>query len=391
MMRAMFLPRVWGLAGCALLWWAATVQGEEFRAAWVASVYNLNFPSHPGLPSEVQREEIRAIVQGAERAGLNALMVQVRPEGDALYDSHLEPWSRYLTGTQGLNPGYDPLETFIREGRKHGIAIHAWMNPYRAAADAAAPRSAMHETASLRASVRRVGNALWLDPGDAEVRQHLVRVVRDLVRNYDVAGIVLDDYFYPYPGRGYARGAFPDRTSYARYVSRGGSLDLESWRRENVDALIEDLRAAVKSARPRASFGVSPFGIYTPGQPAGVTADLDQYRDLYADPVKWLRKGWVDYLSPQLYWRDGGPQSYSSLLRWWRSPGVNPHGIPIFPSIALERLGSGYGWPAAEIGRQLELERAIKPRAEGGFILWNVGPLLQNQKGVAAIVAGTSG
>ncbi|MBV9491774.1 MAG: family 10 glycosylhydrolase [Verrucomicrobia bacterium] len=389
MIRAMVVARFCRRIGALLLWWTLCAQGEEFRAAWVASVYNLNFPSRAGLPAEVQEEQIRTLVQGARRAGLNALMLQVRPEGDALYESRLEPWSRYLTGTQGLNPGYDPLEAFIQEGRKHGIAIHAWINPYRAAANAGAPRSATHETTSLRASVRQIGNTLWLDPGAPEVRQHLFDVVRDLVRRYDIAGVVLDDYFYPYPGKGYARGTFPDRPSYTRYLSGGGSLDQESWRRQNVDTLIEGLHAVVKSTKPQARFGVSPFGIYMPGQPAGVTADLNQYRDLYADPVKWLRNGWVDYLSPQLYWRDGGPQSYSSLLRWWRSAKVNPRGIPVFPSIALERLGSGFGWPAGEIGRQLYLERVIQPRGPGGFILWNVGPLLQNQKGVAGLVAGT--
>ncbi len=377
------------VASAALL--TATAAAAPFRAAWVASVYNLNFPSRAGLPAETQRGQIRAIVAGAERAGLNALLVQVRPEGDALYESHLEPWSRYLTGVQGGDPGYDPLAEFIREGARHGIAIHAWINPYRAAANAGAPRSPLHETSRLSSSVRRVGGALWLDPGDAAVRLHLTQVVRDLIRKYELAGVVLDDYFYPYPGKGYARGSFPDRVTYARYQTGGGGLSLDAWRRQNVDDLIEGLRAAVKSVRPNALFGVSPFGIYTHGQPADVTADLDQYHDLYADPVKWLKEGWVDYLSPQLYWRDGSAQSYSSLLRWWRSPEVNPHGVPIYPSIALERLGPGYGWPAAEIERQLRLEQTIGPRAAGGFVLWNVGPLLQNQKGVATIVAGTRG
>jgi len=363
---------------------------EEFRAAWVASVYNLNFPSRTGLGEEEQKAQIRFIVQTAARNGLNALMVQVRPEGDALYESHLEPWSRFLTGTQGVSPGYDPLEDFIREGQKEGVAIHAWINPYRAAANAAAQRAPSHEVNELRDGVHRIGSSLWLDPGDPEVEEHLIRVVRDLVSRYPVAGVVLDDYFYPYPGPGHPRGTFPDVRTYGRYRAAGGRLDVGGWRRQNVNRLIHDLQAVVKLTRPDALFGVSPFGIYTKGDPAGVSADLDQLHDLYSDPVAWLRNGWVDYVSPQLYWRDGGPQSYSALLQWWRSPKVNPRLIPVYPSIALERMGPGFGWPSSEIARQLSLERSIKPRSNGGFVLWNIGQLMRNQKGVAAVVASAS-
>jgi uncharacterized lipoprotein YddW (UPF0748 family) len=361
--------------------------GAEFRGAWVASVYNLNFPSHAGLSAFEQKEQIRRLVDAAANAGLNALMIQVRPEGDALYESDLEPWSRFLTGTQGASPGYDPLATFIEEGKRHDIAIHAWINPYRAVANASNACASSHEIYQLRNAVRRVSSSLWMDPGDAAVRQHVARVIKDLVSRYSVAGIVLDDYFYPYPSRGHPRGTFPDGTTYARYRASGGKLGVDDWRRHNVDLLIENLHAVVKEARPHALFGVSPFGIYTVGAPPGVHVELDQYRDLYADPVKWMKEGWVDYLSPQLYWRDGSAQSYSALLQWWRSSDANPHEVPIFPSIALERLGSGYGWPASEIAHQLSLERSIKPRSEGGFILWNIGPLSANQKGIAKVIA----
>jgi uncharacterized lipoprotein YddW (UPF0748 family) len=361
--------------------------GAEFRAAWVASVYNLNFPSHAGLSASEQKEQIRRLVDSAANAGLNALMIQVRPEGDALYESALEPWSRFLTGTQGASPGYDPLTTFIEEGRRHDIAIHAWINPYRAVANASNTCATSHEIYQIKSAVRRVSSSLWMDPGDAAVRQHVARVIKDLVNRYAVAGVVLDDYFYPYPGRGHPRGTFPDGTTYGRYRASGGRLAIDDWRRRNVDLLIENLHAVVKGERPQALFGVSPFGIYTVGAPPSVHVELDQYRDLYADPVKWMKEGWVDYLSPQLYWRDGSAQSYSALLQWWRSSEANPHQIPIFPSIALERLGAGYGWPASEIAHQLSLERSIKPRPEGGFILWNIGPLSSNQKGIARVIA----
>jgi uncharacterized lipoprotein YddW (UPF0748 family) len=362
----------------------SSARAEELRGAWVASVYNLNFPSHAGLSPEVQKEQIRRIVEAAARSGLNALMVQVRPEGDALYSSRIEPWSRYLTGVQGVGPGYDPLDYFIRAAHEQGIAIHAWINPYRAATNASDPRAANHESRELAGAVHRIGHGLWLDPGDPAVREHVVRVVRDIVDRYAVTGVILDDYFYPYPSHDYPSGSFPDRTSYARY---GGHFDLGDWRRENINRLIKELNETIKEERPGTLFGVSPFGIYSRGYPTNVTAGLDQYRQLYADPVAWLKNGWVDYLSPQLYWRDKSAQSFSALLEWWRSPEANPRGIPIYPSIALDRLGGSYGWPSSEIAAQLAIEQSTRPRSSGGFILWNVGPLVENKKGVAALVA----
>jgi uncharacterized lipoprotein YddW (UPF0748 family) len=359
-------------------------QAEALRGAWVASVYNLNFPSHAGLSPELQKEQIRRIVDAAARSGLNALMVQVRPEGDALYASRIEPWSRYLSGVQGVGPGYDPLDYFIRVAREQGIAIHAWINPYRAATNASDARAANHESRELAGAVHRIGHGLWLDPGDPAVREHVVRVVRDIVDRYAVTGVILDDYFYPYPSRGYASVSFPDRASYTRY---GGHFDLGDWRRENINRLIKELNETIKQERPGILFGVSPFGIYSRGYPANVTAGLDQYRQLYSDPVAWLKNGWVDYLSPQLYWRDKSAQSFSALLEWWRSPEANPRGIPIYPSIALDRLGGSYGWPSSEIATQLAIEQSTRQRSFGGFILWNVGALVENEKGVAAIVA----
>jgi uncharacterized lipoprotein YddW (UPF0748 family) len=361
-----------------------SADAEALKGAWVATVYNLNFPSHAGLSAEIQKAQIRHIVDAAARSGLNALMVQVRPESDALYASHLEPWSRYLTGVQGSGPGYDPLDYFIRVGREQGIAIHAWINPYRAAANASELRAGNHASHQLIGAVHRIGNALWMDPGEPAVRDHVVKVVRDIVERYPVAGIVLDDYFYPYPTRAYTSGSFPDHSLYAKY---GGNTGLGDWRRQNVNLLIKELHDAVKETRSDVQFGVSPFGIYRKGFPANVMAELDQYQDLYADPIAWLKNGWVDYLSPQLYWRDKSAQSFSALLEWWRSPDANPRQIPIYPSIAIDRLGGSYGWPSSEIASQLAIELSIKPRSSGGFILWNVGPLVENKKGVALLVA----
>jgi len=356
---------------------------REFRAAWVASVFNINFPSRQGLSVEQQRQEIRNIVSTARAVGLNALIVQVRAESDALYESRYEPWARWLTGRQGANPGYDPLATFLEEGRRQGIEIHAWINPYRAAANRSHPRHASHPANQFGASLRTAQSMQMFDPGDPAVRAHVVRVVRDLVSRYPVAGVHLDDYFYPYPPVGRGVQPFDDERTYRAH---GRGQDRNAWRRDNVNQLIRELSATVKSTRRGTAFGVSPFGIYTRGQPSDVKAGLDQLNTLHADPLYWMRNGWVDYLAPQLYWPDGGDQSFSSLLRWWRDPRNNPRQVPIYPGVAVDRMTS-HGWSSNEIARQLQLERTIGPKANSGFILWNIKAVMNDTKGVRRVVA----
>lgn len=225
-----------------------------------------------------------------------------------------------------------------------------------------------------------------MDPGAPAVQRHIVEVVGDIARRYDVAGIHLDDYFYPYPTNSGAVYPFPDDQTYASYRAGGGTLDRADWRRNNVNTLVRALSSAVHSARPGIKFGVSPFGIYTKGVPADVKAGVDQYHQLYSDPLKWMKEGWVDYIAPQLYWANESPQSFSLLLRWWRSPEANPAGVPICPGIAVERLAPPHGWPVAEIATQVRLEKSIGPRGQGGFLLWNIGPVAKNSKGIMAVL-----
>jgi len=368
------------------LFLSLTGQAAEFRGAWVASVHNINFPSRPGLSADQQKTEIIRLLDAAKRCRLNALLVQVRPEGDALYASRLEPWSRYLTGAQGKNPGYDPLAFFIEEGRRRSIDIHAWINPYRAAANRSDSRSGQHVSRKLPQYTYRVGSVLMMDPGSSEIQDHIVNVVRDIVTRYHVAGIHFDDYFYPYPTDGGHKQNFPDDATYAAYRQRGGKLSKGDWRRDNVNTLIRRVGETVHSARSGAIFGVSPFGIFQPGIPAGTRAGVDSYNDLYADPLTWMRNGWIDYLAPQLYWQDEGPQSFSLLLKWWRSPQVNPREVPIWPGIAVDRLSS-HKWPVKEIARQLKIEETTGPRKRGGVIFWNLQALKNGTKGVDAVVA----
>jgi uncharacterized lipoprotein YddW (UPF0748 family) len=356
----------------------------EFQAAWIATVFNINFPSESAKSVEAQKEQAVRLLDAAKAAGLNAVLFQVRPESDALYASSIEPWSRYLTGTQGSSPGYDPLAFFISEGKKRGIEVHAWLNPYRAAANAGQARTANHISKKYPQFAYKIGNVLWMDPGAPQVQRHIVAVVRDLLRRYDLAGIHLDDYFYPYPKNDGSVFPFPDSATYAAYQASGGKLSKADWRRNNVNTLIRDIGSAVRSEKPGAKFGVSPFGIYTKGVPADVKAGVDQYHQLFADPLTWMREGWIDYLAPQLYWAEGGPQSFSSLLRWWRSPEANPRRVPVWPGIAVDRMKS-HGWPSQEIARQLAIEESIG-QAGGGFVLWNIDAVAKNTKGVNAAI-----
>jgi len=294
---------------------------REFRGVWVASVRNLDWPSRPGLPPSLAKAELIALLDRAQALGLNAVLLQVRPAGDALYASKIEPWSEYLTGKQGLPPVplWDPLQFAVEEAHARGIELHAWFNPYRAKEPSAkGPLSAMHIARRHPELVKKYGTQLWMDPGEPAVQEQTLRVVLDVVKRYDIDGVHIDDYFYPYPERR-PNGStdFPDERSWKAYKKRGGKLARDDWRRANVDELIEKLHAEITKTKPWVKFGISPFQLWRPGFPASVTTGLDAYATLYADSRKWFVNGWVDYLSPQLYRRVDEERSYGVLLKWW--------------------------------------------------------------------------
>ena len=276
---------------------------REFRAAWVATVANINWPSNPGIPVDQQKEEALALLDLLERTNFNAVIFQVRPQSDALYKSELEPWSYYLTGEQGIAPSpfYDPLEFWVDEAHKRGIELHVWLNPYRAHHPSGGPiseSSIVNTRSDLALELK--GGYWWLDPSNKGTQQHSLDVVMDIVSRYDIDGVHFDDYFYPYPGYN-GDEDFPDTESRTKYVKNGGSLSIGDWRRESVNTFIKDVYSAIKAEKPHVKFGLSPFGIWRPGYPASVEG-FDQYEVLYADAKKWLNEGWVDYFTPQLYW-----------------------------------------------------------------------------------------
>ena len=355
---------------------------REFRGAWIASVANIDWPSRPGLPVATQQEEARALVRVARETGLNALILQVRPAADALYESALEPWSEYLTGEQGRapDPYYDPLAFWIEEAHRAGLELHAWFNPFRVRHSSARGALAARHVANARpGSIRAYGDMLWLDPGDPASADVALAAILDVVRRYEIDGVHIDDYFYPYPVKG-PDGEdvpFPDRETWSAYR---GPLPLADWRRANVDAFVERLYREVRASSARVRVGVSPFGVGRPDRrPAGVSG-FSQYDAIYADVERWLENGWMDYLVPQLYWKSDSPgQPFAALLQYWQSQ--NPLGRHIWPGLFTSRIDAGpNSWEAADIVGQVDLARAL---GATGHVHFSIAALAQDRRGIA--------
>lgn len=357
---------------------------REWRAAWVATVANIDWPSKKGLSADAQQAEIRALCDTAQRIGLNALILQVRPGADAIYESALEPWSEYLTGTQGQHPGYDPLAVWLAEARLRGLELHAWINPYRARHSTAKSAPAATHVSRRHADwVRRYGDQLWIDPGEPAAAEHTLAIVRDLLARYAVDGIHIDDYFYPYPVQDAAKNDvdFPDEPSWQKYLAGGGALARADWRRDNVNRLVQRLYAVAHETRPGTRVGISPFGLPRPElRPAGITG-FSQYDKLHADVELWLREGWLDYLAPQLYWpRTQTAQAFDVLLQAWMA--LNPLDRPIHPGLFTSRIdATPQSWLPDEITGQIASIRRLAPGS--GHIHFSLVALAQNRKGIA--------
>jgi uncharacterized lipoprotein YddW (UPF0748 family) len=373
---------------------------REFRGVWVASVSNIDWPSKPGLSTADQKAELLAILDRAQAEHLNAVILQVRPAADALYKSSIEPWSEYLTGRQGRapSPAWDPLAFAVAQAHQRGLELHAWFNPYRAKHPSAkGPLSRRHIANTAPALVKKYGTQLWMDPGESAVRARTLRVVLDVVKRYDVDGVHLDDYFYPYKERN-ANGSteFPDARSWKKYQKTHGTLSRDDWRRENVNSLVSQLNEKIHRAKPWVKFGISPFGIWRPGNPPQVKG-FDAYEQLYADSRLWWEKGWADYFTPQLYWPIGKvEQSYPVLLRWWAEQ--NAQGHHLWPGLFTSRVtaatpgGNGLNpanpWVASEIVAQVDSTRA-NPGASG-TVHFSMKAFLTDQGGVASALASSA-
>ncbi len=377
---------------------------REFRAMWIATVGNIDWPSKRGLGADQQREEMRKIVATARRLKLNALILQVRPSADAIYPSSLEPWTEYLSGTQGVATAanYDPLAEWIQLAHSEGMELHAWFNPYRTRHNTATSAPAInHVSKSLPHVVKTYGTMQWMDPGETDAARHTLGVIADVVRRYDIDGVHIDDYFYPYPIKAppltTAGGTvpqaieerpdldFPDDPSWQRYKAGGGKLDRANWRRDNINQLVSTLYRAVHAAKPWVKVGISPFGLPKSNRrPEGI-AGFSQYDKLYADVELWFEQGWLDYLAPQLYWPIAQEaQAFPVLLRYWA--GINKESRHLWPGLFTSRIDeSDKSWLPDEIVRQIALLR--DQSGATGHIHFSAAALVQNRRGIADALA----
>lgn len=383
------LKRFYGLLICAAVFSASchsfkalqTAQPEpaaaerEFRAAWVATVANINWPSKPGLSTQQQQQEAIALLDFLEAHHFNAVIFQVRPQADALYESRLEPWSYYLTGQEGKapEPYYDPLQFWIDAAHNRGLELHVWLNPYRAHHTTGGPVSSasiIKQKPELVVPLKE--GYWWFDPAKKGTQDHGVAVVMDLVKRYDIDGVHFDDYFYPYPSYN-GNEDFPDDESWTAYQAGGGKLSRSDWRRQSVNLFIERLYKSIKAEKKHVKFGLSPFGIWRPGHPASITG-LDQYEGLYADAKLWLNKGWVDYFSPQLYWPiSRQAQSFPVLLGWWQQQNLAQRHL--WPGISVSRDTSAKS--VTETINQIMITRGMLPQ-DAGVVHWSIGSVIKN-------------
>ena len=330
---------------------------RELRAAWIATVVNIDWPSQKGMNAHEQRSEFVELLDLLKSMNMNAVVVQVRPVADALYPSSYEPWSEYLSGKQGSGPEpyYNPLTFMIEEARKRGLEFHAWFNPYRASMKKDFLHTGDHPVNKYPHWFVDYDGKKYYDPGHPEAREYVLNAIMEVVRHYDLDAVHFDDYFYPYR---VANEEFPDDSTFAHY---GKAFEnKEEWRRHNVDAFVEELHNRILKERPYMVFGISPFGVWRnkDKDPMGSDTKAGQtnYDDLYADVLKWLRKGWIDYVAPQLYWHIGfAPADYKILLDWWSR---HTYGRHLYIGQGIYRLGQK-GWEDhQEINRQVDLNRS---------------------------------
>ncbi|WP_245974625.1 glycoside hydrolase family 10 protein [Thermomonospora umbrina] len=346
-------PVAGGVAECTKAEAPGDSRDRQTRAMWIATVAGIDWPGDPGHSVARKKSDYRKMLDRAKALGVNAVFVQVRPSADAFYKSPYEPWSRWISGRQGRDPGFDVLDFFVKEAHARDLEFHAWFNPYRVGRGT--DRTQLHPDNPARRNpswVRAYGDGLWYDPGIPQVRELTTKVVMDVVRRYDIDAVHFDDYFYPYP----ESGDFPDGATYKRY---GGGKSKGDWRRGNVDTLVKGLSEQIHRAKPWVRFGISPFGVWRNKRtdPAGsATAALQSYDDIYADTRKWVKEGWVDYVTPQLYWEIGHRTAdYRPLVEWWARL-VKGTGVELTIGQASYRAGEAGAWrDPAELSRHLTL------------------------------------
>ena len=366
--------------------------GRELRGMWLATVVNRDWPSQPGLTADEQRAELLAHLDTAVERRLNTVIFQVRPTADALWPSPYEPWSHVLTGTQGKDPGWDPLGTAVEEAHARGLELHAWFNPYRIANHTDPGRLVESHPARKNPDwAVPYGGKLYYHPGIPAVRAFVRQAMLDAVRTYPVDAVHFDDYFYPYPVAGQV---FDDDAAYDEYG--GDFANRADWRRANIDKLVSETAADIRRIRPGTEFGISPFGVWrnlaTDERGSDTRAGVQTYDDLYADTRKWVQENWIDYIVPQLYWSahpldQQVPANYAVLLPWWAEV-ARGTGTQLYIGEALYKAGDP-AQPAAwqdpaELSRHLTLAEKY-PEARG-HVFFSAKEVKEDRTGAMARV-----
>jgi uncharacterized lipoprotein YddW (UPF0748 family) len=357
-------------------------QKHEIRGVWISSVSNLDWPSSKNLSPDAQRKSFIDLLDILQQRGINAIFMQIRPSCDALYPSQIEPWSEWLTGSQGRapQPFYDPLQFMIDEAQNRGMEFHAWLNPFRAVVSVSGSSVAENHISKTHPQwIITYGNLKILNPGIPDARAHIIKVVMDIVRRYPVDGIHFDDYFYPYPQVGQT---INDATTFQEFNRNIGSVS--DWRRDNINIFIKDCRDSIKAFDKRIKYGVSPFGIWRnrSSDPSGsATNGLQSFNDIFADSKKWVESGWLDYVVPQIYWAFGfSAAAYDALVPWWASLS-NPHHLYIGHGVYRLDPSSTTIFSHAEIPNQIKYNRNI-PNVQGS-LFFRAGNLRSNFKGIS--------
>lgn len=352
---------------------------RQLRGMWIATVGGIDWPGDADSAA-AQKKRYTRLLDTARAMNMNAVFVQIRPNSDAFYDSPYEPWSQWITGTQGKDPGYDVLAFMLKEAHARNLEFHAWFNPYRVSRQDDVKKLSPKSPARQHPDwVRKYGTGLWYDPGLPQVRDLATKAVMDVVTKYDIDAVHFDDYFYPYP----EGGDFPDDATYKAY---GGGMKRADWRRKNVDTLVESLSEKIHDAKPWVRFGISPFGVWRnkSSDPAGSpTRALQSYDDVYADTRKWIKKGWLDYVTPQLYWPIGDPRAdYAKLVAWWADQ-VEGTDVQLTIGQGAYRVGTDAAWKdPAELSRHLTLN-AKYPQVRGD-VYFSASDIAANRRGFAA-------
>ncbi len=358
----------------------STPPKREFRAAWIATVTNLDWPSSNTLSVAQQKQELINLLDELKRDGINTVIFQIRSECDAMYSSSFDPWSYWLTGSQGTPPFpyYDPLEFAVAEAHKRGMELHAWFNPYRVERSVGNYPTAVNHVTKLHPDwIFQISSIKYLNPGLSEVRNYISSVVYDVVSRYDVDGVHFDDYFYPYPPNNMTANTTNNALDDAAFASDPrGFTDKNNWRRDNVNIMVKQVNDTIQSIKPWVKFGISPFGIWKNGVPAGISG-MDAYNDIYCDAINWLEHKTIDYLTPQLYWPFGGGQDYGKLQPWWADSAA-ANGRHLYPGHAYYRIAV---WTSAsEMPRQIRLDRTNQKVQ--GSVFFRARNFAENPKGV---------